>query len=300
MTVHAMMAMSLFGALGATVAGSTGTGIETDPALFIFGKELGEALAFDRLFGVLIRLFLLWLGLKGFDALVPRAAQWRLGIAHTLESWSPTVRLTIVGLMVVVVIDALTPDQPEARAVVAAGVILTVLWSAQAVLRNAAAGAVIIARRAVQVGEHLRVGEIAGRVISVTLRGVELEDADGSRTFVPGLLLHTETTTHGPSGARASAVELTWRPSQQAAACEPEELRGLARRLALLSPRRAPGTPVLVHQHAKSGDLRITLTPYDRSESDALRLEITRRLGDAFAPPEPKVNNLEHGDSPNA
>jgi hypothetical protein len=300
MTVHAVMAFSLFSALGATISGSVGSGSEMDPALLILGKEIGEALAFDRVLGVMARIFVLWLGLKSFDSLVPRAARWRLGIAHSLEEWAPTVRLTVAGLMAVVVIDAVTPEEPQARALVAAAVILTVLWSAQAVLRNAAAGAVIIVRRAVRVGEHLRIGEIAGRVTSVTLRGVELEDADGSRSFVPGLLLHTETTTHGPSGVRASAVEMTWRPSLLASERDPEELRGLARRLALLSPRRAPGTPVLVHRHAETGDLRITLTPYDRAESDALRLEVTRRLAEAFAPTEPPSTVVEHGDSPEA
>jgi hypothetical protein len=300
MTVHAIMALSLLSALGATVAGNVGSGIETDPALIIFGREISEALAFDRILGVMTRLFVLWLGLKCFDNLVPRAARWRLGIAHSLEAWAPTVRLTVGGLMAVVIIDAVTPDEPQARALVAAAVILTVLWSAQAVLRNAAAGAIIIARRAVRVGEHLRIGEIAGRVTSVTLRGVELEDADGSRTFVPGLLLHTETTTHGPSGARASAVELIWRTSPEATECDPEELRGVARRLALLSPRRAPGTPVLVHQHPHSGDLRITLTPYDRVESDALRLEVTRRLTAAFAPSPASPSAVEDRDSPEA
>jgi hypothetical protein len=298
MTVHAIMALSLLSALGATVAGNAGSGVVSDPALFIFGNELSEAFAFDRILGVVARLFILWLGLQSFDGLVPRAARWRLGIAHTLEAWAPTVRLTFGGLMLVVIIDAVTPEQPEARAVVAGGLVLTVLWSAQAVLRNAAAGAVIIARRAVRVGEHMRIGETAGRVTSVTLRGVELEDADGSRTFVPGLLLHTEMTTHGPSGARASAVELIWRPSPEATECDPEELRGVARRLALLSPRRAPGTPVLVHQHPHSGDLRITLTPYDRVESDALRLEVTRRLTAAFAPSPASPSVVEDRDSP--
>ena len=45
--------------------------------------------------------------------------------------------------------------------------------------------------------------ELSGEVLSVTLRGVELEAADGTRTFVPGLLLHTEMTSHAPVGVRA-------------------------------------------------------------------------------------------------
>ena len=112
---------------------------------------------------------------------------------------------------------------------------------------------------------------------------VELEDADGSRTFVPGLMLHTETTTHGPAGVRSSSVQFNWRPPAAANAHDPEELRGLVKHLALLSPRRALGTPVLVRQLPDSNELCITLTPYDRSERDALRLEITRRLTDAYA-----------------
>ena len=88
----------------------------SDPALIIFGREISEALAFDRILGVMTRLFVLWLGLKCFDNLVPRAARWRLGIAHSLEAWAPTVRLTVGGLMAVVIIDAVTPDEPQARA----------------------------------------------------------------------------------------------------------------------------------------------------------------------------------------
>ena len=277
-----LSALTLVLTLGTHAALATTPGTDVTSTLMILGEELGDALAFDRVLGVLFRLALLWLGLQAFERTMRRAERWRLSISHTLEAWAPTVRLTVGGLMVVVIIDALTPEQAEARALVAAGLIITVLWSGQAVLRNAAAGAVIIARRAVRVGEHLRVGEVGGRVISVTLRGVELEDADGSRTFVPGLLLHTETTTHGPSGARASSVELTWRLSSKAERSDPEELRSIARRLALMSPRRAPGTPVLVHQVRGAGELRITLTPYDRSESDALRLEVIRRLTLAF------------------
>lgn len=285
MTVHALMTMGIFGVLSSTMLGSVSPTPAMDPALIIFGNEVSEALAFDRLFGVLVRLVLLWLGLQVYETLITRFERWRLGIAHSLDTWAPTVRLTVGGLMVVVIIDALTPEQPAARAIVAGGVIVTVLWSAQAVLRNAAAGAVIIAKRAVRLGEHLRVGEVSGKVTSVTLRGVELLDADGSRTFVPGLLLHTEMTSHGPAGVGARSIQLTWRLPADATERDPEEVRSLVKRLALLSTRRAPGTPVLVTQGAAPDELDIRLTPFDRDEADALRLEVTRRLGDAFAPP---------------
>ena len=79
---------------------------------------------------------------------------------------------------------------------------------------------------------------------------------------------------------------MTWRlPPDAVTDRDSEEVRDLVKRLALLSARRAPGTPVLVHQGASSDELRITLTPYDRAESDALRLEVTRRLADAFTRP---------------
>ena len=286
MTAASITTLSLMATLSTTL---TWAGEPTfDPTLTLLGEELSRALAFDRVLGVFVRLLGIWLVLQLVERIATRTRGWRLSMAHTLEEWLPTLRLSALGLMAVVVIDALTPAQAEARAFVALGVVVTVLWSAQAVLRNAAASAVIIARRAVTVGEHLRVGEIAGRVTSVSLRGVELEDADGSRTFIPGLLLHTETITHGPSGARGSALELVWRPGAHALSQDPEEMRRLIKHLALLSPRRAPGTPVLVHQELAKGEIRITITPYERSESDALRLEVTRRLSLAFAPKDDK------------
>jgi len=257
--------------------------ISATSALTTFGNEISQALGADRLLSVLVRLVFLWLCLRLYEELISRAARWRLAIAHSMSAWAPTVRLTTGGLMMMVLIDAMTPEQPAARAIVAGGVVLAVLWSGQAVLRNAVAGAVIIARRAVKVGEHLEVGELSGEVLSVTLRGVELEAADGTRTFVPGLLLHTELTSHGPVGVRARAIQLTWRIPTHIEAKDHEELRGLAKRLTLLSARRAPGTPVLVHR-ASDDSLRITVTPYDRAESDALRLEITRRLAEAYEP----------------
>ena len=150
------------------------------------------------------------------------------------------------------------------------------------------------------VGEHLSVGEHAGRVTSVTLRGVELESVDGSRVFIPGLMLHTETITHGPLGARAAAVRFDWLIPPVARDQDTEELRGFARRLALLSPRRAPGTPVLVQPQPGRDRLVITMTPYDRSETDALRLEVTRRLNASLSSETTKVGPAEQGDSVSA
>lgn len=247
-----------------------------------FGKLAEEYFQFSHIFGALIPLLALWAVLWAYGRLVDHARRWQLGIAHSLDAWSPTVRLLVGGLMILVVVDALTPDIPEARAVVVVGMVAAVLWSAQAVLRNAAAGAVIIARRAVQVGEHLRVGEYAGQVVAVTLRGVEIESGDGTRTFIPGILLHTESIHQGPLAGRTAATRFDWALPHDAGLNEVEELRRTIHRMSLLSPRRAPGTPVLVQIEPDARAAHITVTPYVASESDALRLELTKRFKEAI------------------
>lgn len=262
-----------------------------DEALEELGEELRDALAIERLLGLALRLLLLVVALQLLERLVRALVRWRVGLGSRLVRWLPALRLAGTGIAILIVVTAFTPDEPVARALVVAGVVVAVLWAARDVLRNAAAGAIVIARRAVREGDHVAVGSHAGRVRSVTLRGLELESPDGTRTYVPGVMLHTSTTTHAPGAGSTPPVTVRWKLPDDAEpsatlpeGADPESVRTLARRLALLSPRRAPNTPVLVALDEEDQRLRITVTPFDRDESDALRAELSRRLKNAFAP----------------
>jgi hypothetical protein len=250
--------------------------------LFRIGQEIHSSLAFDHLLGVAVRLLLLFIGLKIFELLVQKLRLWRFPAGETVFRWLPTIRLLVAGLMLIVVVNALTPEHPSARAAVVLTLVLLVLYSSQTVLKNAAAGAVLIARHAVNLGDYLQVGPHAGCVTSITLRGVEIESEDGSRTFVPGMLFHTAATTVAPGLGRAVPITVEWAMKPLTTVLDAEEVRTLARRMALVSPRRAPETPVLVSLDHTAWRIRLTITPFDQSESEALRTELVRRLSEMF------------------
>ncbi len=251
----------------------------TDPSPLV---ELGqELLSFGETVSVGLIVLALVLGVKLWEAIVGQLARWRFGVAATLVRWLPPTRLLLAALALLAIVSVVTPAEPAARAVVIAGVLVTVLWSAREVLRNLAAGAVIIAGQAVRTGDYVQVGPHAGRVRSVTLRGLELEQPDGSHTWVPGVLLHTDVAHRAPGRGGAAPVVVTARPHTATALARPEALVDLVRRLAMLSPRRAPGTPVLVSWDEQAALVHITVTPYTVAESEALRHELQRRLREA-------------------
>ena len=244
--------------------------------------ELGqELLSFSATIAVALILTGLVLGVKLWEAVVGQLARWRFRVASSLVRWLPPTRLLLAALALLAIVSVVTPDDPAARALVIAGVLVTILWSAREVLRNLAAGAVIIAGQAIRTGDYVQVGAHAGRVRSVTLRGVELEQPDGSRTWVPGVLLHTDVAHLAPGRGASAPVVVTARPRSPSALAMPEALVDLVRRLALLSPRRAPGTPVLVAWDDQAGLLHITVTPFVVGESEPLRHELLSRLREA-------------------
>ena len=191
----------------ATPTASTAT--PPSSALHAFNDSLYDALSPSHLFALLLQLLLLF----GLLFLLQRGLA-RLNVSHPesgrrTRRWLPAIRLGFALVGALLIVKALLPDHPTARAVVVAGVLIAVLWASRDVLRNAAAGAVLIARHAVEVGQYLKVGEYEGLVVAVTLRGIELESPDGTHTFVPGLALHTNPAVHAHDQGRFGNVDPT-------------------------------------------------------------------------------------------
>jgi hypothetical protein len=252
-------------------------------ALHAFNDSLYDALSPSHLFALSLQLFLLF----GLLFLLQRAIiRWNAThpeAGRRTKRWLPAIRLGFALVGALLIVKALLPDHPTARAVVVAGVLIAVLWASRDVLRNAAAGAVLIARHAVEVGQYLKVGEFEGLVVAVTLRGIELESPDGTHTFVPGLALHTNPAVHAHDQGRAGPITLHCHiPDELELA--PENASELCRRLALLSPRRAPGSPVIAHVDTASRDIWITATPFDHREAQALETELTGKIRVALTP----------------
>lgn len=274
----------------ATPTASTAT--PPSSALHAFNDSLYDALSPSHLFALLLQLLLLF----GLLFLLQRGlARWNVSHPESgrrTRRWLPAIRLGFALVGALLIVKALLPDHPTARAVVVAGVLIAVLWASRDVLRNAAAGAVLIARHAVEVGQYLKVGEYEGLVVAVTLRGIELESPDGTHTFVPGLALHTNPAVHAHDQGRAGPITLHCHLPEDLELA-PESASKLCRRLALLSPRRAPGSPVITHLDAASRDIWVTATPFDHREAQALETELTGKIRLALTP-----RSIEVSESP--
>lgn len=239
------------------------------------------SLSFGELVLVALVGILLFGALRLYEAAVRQLLRWRFRVAVRLERWLPPTRLAVVGIGGIAAVSIMLPDEPGARALASGGALVLLFWAGREVLRNAAAGAVIIARQAVHPGDYVQVGPHSGRVRSVTLRGIELEQPDGSHTWVPGVLLHTDVAHIAPGAGRAAPVIVVSQVRAELALDQPEVLVALVRRLAVLSPRRAPGTPVLVSWDGPASQVRVTVTPFEVAESDALRAALHRRVREA-------------------
>jgi len=235
------------------------------------------------LIGLAAKLFLLFLILRLGDWFTRWALRRRPDLGALLAGWMPPVRLVVAGVAFLLILDVVIPEHPTARAVVLVLLLLFIFWAGREVLQNIAAGAVLIARGAVRVGEYLRVGDEAGRVVSVSLRGVELQADDGSRIFLPGRRLQTDVATHAPGGGRAAPVSVTC-PLPGNGSVPADHVQRLCRRLVILSPRRAPHSPVLVHVDGDVAHVTLTATPFDSAEAGALEAELTRRVRETFLP----------------
>jgi hypothetical protein len=252
-------------------------------ALEAFNDTLYDALSPSHLLALAVQLLLLFATLIAFQRLLDRYSRSHAESLRSARRWLPAIRLGFALIAGLLIIRAVLPDHPTARAVVVAGVLIAVLWASRDVLRNAAAGAVLIARHAVEVGQYLKVGDHEGLVVSVTLRGIELQAPDGTHTFVPGLALHTHPAIHAHDQGRAGPITLCCH-MPETLDMAPEAASKLCRNLALLSPRRAPGSPVIVHIEANNRSIWITATPFDHREAQALETELTGKIRQALAP----------------
>jgi hypothetical protein len=247
-----------------------------------FNDTLYDALSPSHLLALAVQLLLLFAALIASQRLLKRYGGRHPETMRSARRWLPAVRLGFAMLAGLLIIRAVLPDHPTARAVVVAGVLIAVLWASRDVLRNAAAGAVLIARHAVEVGQYLKVGDHEGLVVSVTLRGIELQAPDGTHTFVPGLALHTHPAIHAHDQGRAGPITLCCQ-MPETLEMTPEAASKLCRNLALLSPRRAPGSPVIVHLETTNRSIWITATPFDHREAQALETELTGKIRHALS-----------------
>jgi hypothetical protein len=248
-------------------------------------EDLSRLLDLGTLLGVTFSLLVLAacvLALEQLARVLERRGWDRPG---RLRGALPTLK--VVAWLVGLVLVAMIPDDATVRGLAVGFVALAAVLSGRDVLRNLTASAALIAVRAVRTGQYLEVGPYRGQVIGMSLRGVEIETLEGTRVYVPGVMLHTRATILAGRRTGCGPVRVRLPVPGSFSEWSDETLRGMLRRVALVSPRRVPGTPVVVELDPAARAATLTLTPFDAREEQGLRVELERRLQGASqeAPP---------------
>jgi len=131
----------------------------------------------------------------------------------------PTAALVRLGIVVAVLLFAaplITGSDNGALAHAGVAALVAVGFASAPVLASIAVGVPVIYRRKVRAGDFAEVGGRSGRVLSISLLEVRLEDADGCEVRVPHLMsLLYPTRTLGPSPA--ATVDIVVDPRAQQA-----------------------------------------------------------------------------------
>lgn len=139
-------------------------------------------------------------------------------------------------------------------------------------LQNAISGASLILRGRVREGDHIELDDHAGTVREVSLLRLRVRDADGQTILIPNRLLQDRVVTVSRKTHLVPVVA-------QVALSEPDRVAvDVARQSALLSPWRAPGTPVRAYMDG----LTLVVELQTWSEASALpgRLALESSLDD--------------------
>jgi len=124
--------------------------------------------------------------------------------SETTVAWLPPdlaaptsvlVRVGIVIAALVFLVPLVTGNTEGAAARTGAIVVLALGLSAMPMFASAVLGAVILFGRRLRLGQHVRIGGFAGRITSIGLLDVRLEDRDGVEVRVPHLYALYQPTT---------------------------------------------------------------------------------------------------------
>jgi small-conductance mechanosensitive channel len=221
--------------------GELGTGFAV--RLLAEARALGTLFEARTLALLALALFAAWLTLRAVRFAI--RIVWRLGFdpEQRLAFWDAALRVALVLVIVYAVGRRAASVAPFFTA--SAGVLLLVAWSwvLSAELQNLLVGVGLVLRRRLRGGDRVQIGAHGGIVRRVGLNQLELRQADGARLFIPNRLLYDHALTVArEKNSVAVVVELAL------SAVPTLAMLDQIRRVALLSPYRAPGSSVSVHR----------------------------------------------------
>ncbi len=166
---------------------------------------------------------------------------WRLGFdgSRRLETTSTALRFVVAALAVLVALRHLASIAPILLtfSLLAAALLLAAAYARQ--LPSVLVGLSLLLRRRLRHGDRIHIAEHSGTVREVGLAQLHLRRGDGAALFVPNRLLteHVLTVEH-TKNSEPIRVRVPGSPPHL------REQLELAKRVAVLSPYRVPGSPV--------------------------------------------------------
>jgi small-conductance mechanosensitive channel len=164
------------------------TGLITTPLSTLAGK-IAESLpvaVLAALSAVAVYILLRFVQLF-FEAVERRQTQLAWLPADLAEPTSVLVRLAIVVVAVVYLGPVLIGDQQGSLAKTGTISLLAFALASTPLLANVVVGGLVVYGRRVRVGQHVELGKRTGKVLTVGLFDVVLQDADGCHVHVPHL-----------------------------------------------------------------------------------------------------------------
>ncbi|MGE0320701.1 MAG: mechanosensitive ion channel domain-containing protein [Polyangiaceae bacterium] len=233
----ALASLSLLGCSGSS--GSDTATLELGDAIVREVGELRGLLGLNSLIFSGIGLALVWVTLRGIRRAVH--VVWRLGLdsSRRLETTATAARVVLVALVVLFVLRRIASLAPILLTftLLAAILLLGAAYARQ--LPSVLVGLSLLLRRRLRHGDRIHIANHSGTVREVGLAQLHLRRGDGATLFVPNRLLMEEVlTVEHAKNSEPVRVRIPAASPQQ------REQLELARRVALLSPYRVPGSPV--------------------------------------------------------
>ncbi|MEZ4369845.1 MAG: mechanosensitive ion channel [Polyangiaceae bacterium] len=232
-----LASLSLLGCSASS--GSDAATLELGDAIVREVGELRGLLGLNSLIFSGIGLALVWVTLRGIRRAVH--VVWRLGLdsSRRLETTATGARVVLVALVVLFVLRRIASLAPILLTftLLAAILLLGAAYARQ--LPSVLVGLSLLLRRRLRHGDRIHIANHSGTVREVGLAQLHLRRGDGATLFVPNRLLMEEVlTVEHAKNSEPVRVRIP------AASPQHREQLELARRVALLSPYRVPGSPV--------------------------------------------------------
>lgn len=226
------------------LAGCSGTSATDTSTLDLGDAIVGEVTALRGILGLRSLLFIAVAGaLVVFSMRGIRTAVhivWRLGFdsSRRLETTATALRFAVAALAVLFALRHIASTAPVLLTftLLAVALLLAAAYARQ--LPSILVGLNLLLRRRLRHGDRIHIAEHSGTVREIGMAQLHLRRGDGAALFVPNRLLteHVLTVEH-TKNSEPIRVRIPGERHQR-------DQLDLAKRIAVLSPYRAPGSPV--------------------------------------------------------